>query len=177
MYRNIALLVLMSLLFAACASAPWNKNSAPPVELLDEKEAAAVDQKLASESAPTVTSSNLPADSASTSTNTGPAPGKQRFKDVPLPANVKEDAERTYVYESSTIQVGRMVYTSKETPNDLAQFYIQESQNIGWKLDNVLQADGVQLAFSKPGKKLAVSIRPQGIGRPQLLIVTLTPAE
>ena len=172
MNRNIALIIVLGLAAAGCASAPWNKNQAPPVELLDESEAAAVDQQMASASV-----SSTPLDGSGTATAIAPPAGEQRFKDIPLPQNVKEDLERTYVYESSRIQVGRMVYTSKASINELAQFYIQECPKQGWKLENVLQAEGVMLAFSKPDKRLNVNIRSQGVGRSQLLVVTLTPVE
>lgn len=171
MNRNFAVLIVLGVVLSACGSMPWNKDTAaPPVELLNEKEAAAVDQQLAS------SSSTAAAGDAQANVN-APSAGEQRFKDVPLPQNVREDLERTYVYESSRIQVGRMVYSSKASVNELAQFYIQECPKQGWTLNNVLQAEGVQLAFSKPDKRLDVSIRGQGVGRSQLLVLTLTPIE
>lgn len=137
-----------------CGSLPWKKKEqAPPVELLDETKQSV---------APGTTTL---------------VPGPQRFSDVPLPDGVKEDFERTYVYQSPTLQVGRMVYTLRADVNDIVQFYTKECPNHGWKLDNVLQGDGVQLNYSKPGKKLQVNVRPQGIGRPKQIVLTLTPAE
>lgn len=139
---------------SGCGSLPWKKKEQPPpVELLDETK------------------------QSSESSTTSLVPGPQRFPDVPLPDGVKEDFERTYVYQSSTLQVGRMVYTLRADVNDIVQFYIKECPNHGWKLDNVLQGDGVQLNYSKPGKKLQVNIRPQGIGRPKQIVLTLTPSE
>ncbi len=153
---SITILLLTILLISGfgCGSLPWKKKEqAPPVELLDE------------------TKQN--AESGTTSL----VPGPQRFSDVPLPDGVKEDFDRTYVYQSSTLQVGRMVYTLRADVNDIVQFYIKECPNHGWKLDNVLQGDGVQLNYSKPGKKLQVNVRPQGVGRPKQIILTLTPSE
>lgn len=145
--------VLIGLL--GCGSLPWKKNEpAPPVELLDETK---------SQTGQGAVSSLVP--------------GPQRMKEVPLPDIAKEDFDRTYVYESATLQVGRMVYNIRADVNDIAQFYIKECPNYGWKLGNVLQGNGVQLNFTKEGKKLQVEIKPQGLGRPKQLIVTLTPAE
>jgi len=167
MYRNTVLLILAGLVCTGCGSMPWNKDqNAPPVELLDETEAATVDKELGASNPPPLASAEAL-----------PPAGRTRFKDVPLPQGVKEDEERTYVYESATIQVGRMVYTCKTPVTELAQFYIRECPSQGWSLENVLQAEGVQLAFKKPGKRLNVNIRPQGVGRPQLLVLTLTPVE
>jgi hypothetical protein len=109
--------------------------------------------------------------------NTLPLAVEQRFKDIPLPADAREDLERTYVYESDTLEIGRMVYTSKSSVNDLAQFYIRECPVAGWTLGSVMQAEGATLHFSKPDKKLDVRITPQGVGRSNLLIINLTPSE
>jgi len=104
-----------------------------------------------------------------------PLSAEQRFKDVPLPQDAHEDLERTYVYESGTLQIGRMVYTSKASINELAQFYIRECPAAEWKLERALQAGGAELLFRKPGKRLDVEIRSQGVGRSQLLVLNLTP--
>jgi len=101
----------------------------------------------------------------------------QRFKDVPLPVGVKEDLERSYVYESSSLQIGRMVYTSREQINDLAQFFIRECPSADWKLEHVVQADGADLEFRKPGKRLDISIRDAGATKGRLVVVNLTPTD
>jgi len=46
----------------------------------------------------------------------------------------KEDADRSYVYESASLQIGRMVYNIHADPNDIANFYIQECPAAGWKV-------------------------------------------
>lgn len=104
-----------------------------------------------------------------------PAP-QQRFPDVPLPADLREDTARTYVYQAPGIEVGRMVYASKATANDLAQFFIRECPAADWKLESVTQAEnGVQLIFDKPGKRLEVSAHDQGLARSRELVLHLTP--
>lgn len=100
-----------------------------------------------------------------------------RFKDVPLPAGAKEDTERSYVYESSTLQIGRLVYTTRSLVNEIAQFYIEEAPSHGWKLDRAVQASGTQLYFSKPGKDLFISITDGGITRGRTLEINLTPEQ
>lgn len=101
---------------------------------------------------------------------------QQRFPDVPLPADLREDTARTYVYQAPGIEVGRMVYTTKASTNDIAQFFIRECPAADWKLDSVTQAEnGVQLIFNKPGKRLDVSARDQGLARSRELVLHLTP--
>jgi hypothetical protein len=101
----------------------------------------------------------------------------QRFPDVPLPIGVSEDFDRTYVYETRDIKVGRLVYTSKSSLNELAEFYLRECPVADWRLLSSMQAEGIHMIFEKPGKRLEVSVRSQGVGRSNLLILNLTPLE
>lgn len=103
---------------------------------------------------------------------------KRRFEDVPLPVGAKEEPEQTYVYQTDSVQVGRMVYRSKASVNELAQFFIKECPTTGWTLETVLQADGTELIFKRPGSRLRVSIRELGlVRRGTRLILYLTPDE
>ena len=103
---------------------------------------------------------------------------ESRFKDVPLPVNVKEDFDRTYVFDSNNIQVGRMVYTSRASVNEIANFYIAECKASGWTLKSAQQAEGAQeLLFAKPGKQLAVTVRERSNLNGNELILNLTPTE
>ena len=101
-----------------------------------------------------------------------------RFPDVPLPVGVKEDLERSFVYESRSLQIGRMVYRSKHSVNEVSQFYVRESPKYSWTLLSVLQAEGVNLLFEKPGKRMWVNVRKSGLTRGgSLIIINLTPTE
>lgn len=109
-----------------------------------------------------------------------PEPGlaispSQRFADVPLPIGAKEDEDKTFVYEDKNLQIGRMVYTTRSTVNELAQFYINESPNGGWKLVNNIQAAGQELQFVKAGKRLTVIVRDLGAAKGRQLWLTVTP--
>lgn len=102
----------------------------------------------------------------------------QRFKDIPLPVGVKEDLARTYVYESRTLQIGRMVYSTRASLNELAQFFLRECPAADWKLERVVEAESSKsLYFSKPQKHLEVTIKKLGFGRNRRLTITLTPNE
>ena len=110
-----------------------------------------------------------------------PEPGLQlstesRFADIPLPSGVKEDLDRTYVFESASLQIGRMVYSVRASVIDIAQFYIRECPISDWNLVSSLQAEGAVLVFEKPGKRLEVTVRDVGIHRGGAsLVLNLTP--
>lgn len=100
---------------------------------------------------------------------------EQRFSDIPLPVDVREDVDRTYVFESQTLQLARMVYTSRASVTELAQFYLRECPAADWELESVTQAGIVDIVFRKPGKRLAITVRDLGVSRSRELIVNLTP--
>ncbi len=144
----------------ACQTNPFARNSNPTAEIEPLDSTGAAPQ---SSEAPIL-----------------PPPGlalapESRFADVPIPAGLTENLERTYVFESRNLQVGRMVYESKASVSELAQFYIREAPTSDWKLESVLQADGAELSFRKPGKRLQVSIHEAGMTRGRSLVVHLTP--
>ena len=166
--RNRLLIVCLALLMlTACQSMPWNKSSQPPAEgpgsndTLDAKSLDSLDNKAAAPAPATDSGLQLSSET--------------RFKDIPLPVNVKEDLERTYVFESANLQLGRMVYTTRADINDLSNFYLRECPAAEWKLQNVLQAEGVSLLFTKPGKHLQINVQNLGVGQGRRLIITLTP--
>ncbi|GMV94488.1 MAG: hypothetical protein AMXMBFR82_42660 [Candidatus Hydrogenedentota bacterium] len=156
----VGLSLASTMLVCGCqTSNPFAKSSTPPpAELMED-----------SATAPP-TASDVPP----------PEPGlplsaSQRFADVPLPQGVTEDFEKTFVYEDASIQIGRMVYTTKASVSELAQFYIRECPTADWKLQNVIQADGADLLFLKANKRLKVTVRDLGITKGRQLILTVTP--
>ncbi len=99
----------------------------------------------------------------------------QRFADIPLPLGVKEDMDRTYVFESQGFRVGRMVYTTRDSVPDVAQFFIRECPVASWQLSSAVQAEGVQLQFRKANERLDITVHSPGTGRANVLILHLTP--
>lgn len=143
-----------------CQSMPWQKEPMPPIELLED----------------------TPTENTGATAAPAPAPSglqmatSQRIKDVPLPAKAKEDLERSYVYESASLQLGRMVYTIRAPVNEVAQFYIDTTPAAGWTLINVKQAEGsAEMLFRKQGKKLEVTVKPLGLFQGQRLVLHLVP--
>lgn len=122
---------------------------------------------------PSTSSEDL--DSSSFGVGLTPAPSK-RFDDIPIPSGVRENKDETFVFESSEIQVARMVYTTRATANELAQFYIDECPRYGWNLDQVVQGGGTKVMLSKPTKRLSVEIQDLGFASGRKLVINLTPA-
>ncbi len=153
--------IVCGAVFAGCQTMPWQRDTMPPVELLEDTET----------SQGTVTAAPPQTPALQMAPN-------QRFKDVPLPMKAKEDLDRSYVYESPSMQVGRMVYTIRAPVNDIAQFYIDACPAADWKLVSVKQGTGgAELLFRKPGKKLEVSILPLGMLRGKRLVLHLVPEQ
>jgi len=152
MKRGFVCMVAILLTASACQTNPFQRNTSSPTVGDDGtfEEVPAEDQGLA-----------LSPD--------------QRFADVPLPVGVSEEMDRTFVYESSSVQVGRMVYATKSSVSELVAFYLREAPLTNWELQSVVQADGAELVFTKPDKKLTVTVRDLGLTRGRRLILTLVP--
>jgi len=158
----VLLMVAMAVLPACKSGMPWQQKSNQPV-------AEPVDQSAAKDTkepyqAPVVESPGLALSP------------EQRFKDIPLPVGLKEDLDRTFVYQSSTLEVGRMVYSTRASVYDLAQFFLKECPTAGWKLRNVLEAEGKTLVFMKSGKELEIVVLPLGVTVGRRVSITLRPA-
>ncbi len=157
MERVTVVLLLVGLVGLGCQTSPFTRTSDDPTAgELPEGEKEGVE-------APLLPGGMLP------------LAVEQRFKDIPLPVDLKEDASRTYVYETPEIQLGRMVYTSRASVNALASFFLEECPVADWEIESVMQADGTKLVMRKPGKRLAIDIQAQGLGRSQVVIINLTP--
>lgn len=154
-----SLLLSTSVLIAGCETLPFQKESEPPVKLLSASETGGV--------APgPITGPGIP------------AAGYKRFNEIPLPDGLREDTQRSFVYDSRSVKIGKMVYQSKNSVNELAQFYITNAPLDGWTLVSTTQSeDSVLLFFVKQGKRLNVESRRVGVGRSNELILSYLPAE
>ena len=52
---------------------------------------------------------------------------------------------------------------------------MRECPTAGWKLDSIVQADVITINFTKPDKKLRVTITDLGIGRGTELVLLIVP--
>ncbi len=186
--RMVVLLLLMASVLTGCQTSPFGSRSsdtAPTVQ--DPLDSATLPPVDASDSLEPVNTPVEPAPASAPPAEGVEAPipdekglamsQDQRFSDIPLPVQVRPVPERTFVYESGTLQVGRMVYSSRAAVAELAQFYIQALPAADWTRKNLTETDKVHMVFNKPGKRLEVDIIEQGVGRNRLLIVTLYPED
>lgn len=164
--RVIAVLLAAALLGVGCKNSPFekDKSSNPPVTLLEDEQGGS-----ASAAAAPATGTPAPAVQSGLSLASG-----QRFPDIPLPDGLTTDTARTFVYESDTLTIGRMVYSTKASVTELAQFFINQAPLSGWTRVNLIEADGVDMLFTKPGKRLEVSVR-EASRNSSTLVVNLTP--
>ena len=155
--------ILLLTVAAACDTLPMRQSSTQPIDDLesDDGNAGLLSAEPVADPLPPEPGLQLAID--------------QRFSDIPLPLNLKPDIDRTYVFENRTLQIGRMVYTSRDNVNDLAQFFIRECPAADWELDSITQASGAELVFRKPGKRLAITIRDLGVSRARELVINMTP--
>lgn len=98
-----------------------------------------------------------------------------RFKDIPLPVGLSEIPERSFVFQSDTLEIGRMAYSTRAPINDLVGFFDRECKSKGWSLVRVLEAEAKTLEFTMPGKKLSVSVQDKGFAKGRLVTITFTP--
>lgn len=159
--HTFAAILLAGYLLAGCESMPFKTDDKPPVKLLSDSEKG----------------SYTPPPGADSSPGLVPSPHK-RFNEIPLPEDLREDTQRSFVYDSRSVKIGKMVYYSKATINELAQFYISNAPQEGWNLVSTTQSeDSVLLFFVKPGKRLNVESKRGGVGRSNELILNYLPAE
>jgi hypothetical protein len=158
MTRVLMLCLAAVLVGTACQSNPFQRQSPAPVELSGDPGAGREVGPL-------------------------PEPGlalspDQRFSDVPLPIGLKENLERSYVYESASIQIGRVVYSSRASINELTHFFLRECPTSGWELKSLRQAAGsTEMLFTKTGKRLEITVSSRGFGRGREVIVNLAPED
>ncbi len=156
MMRTVSFLAVMALFVTGCQTMPWQQNSNSSGDLDSAGEGRVSDVPAIPEVGLRLSPEN-------------------RFPDVPLPEGVKEDSERTFVYEADNLQIGNMIYSSKSHASDIAQFYIRECPTAAWELESTIQADVVVLSFKKPGKRLKVTISDLGVTRGRELVLLLIP--
>jgi hypothetical protein len=100
----------------------------------------------------------------------------QRFSDVPIPADVNEVPERSYVFQSANLRIGRMVYSSRKDVASLANFYITECPAGGWKRNSQKEVEGmVEVDYTKDGMRLTIIVRDRGFFHGREVVVHLTP--
>lgn len=169
--RGTLWMLVIALAAAGCQTNPFQPKKSDELTPLDPIESTPLESDTAAPSTPKAGGIEAPIP---------PESGlmmavEQRFSDIPLPANARQVPERTYVFESGTLQVGRMVYVSKAALSELAQFYIKQLPAADWVRESLTESDRVRMVFTKPGKRLDIEIAEQGVSRPRILVINLQP--
>ncbi len=178
MYKGFVVLTLLGLALCGCQTGnDFPPDETAPPDISEDVEAPAPDIIGSKELAPP----SAAGDTSGVTAPSVPEPGlplsnTQRFSDVPLPENVKEDMEHSYVLETDALQVGKVVYRSKASVNSLAQFYVEHCPAAEWTMKSLMQSDGYFIVFEKPGKQLTVYVKRKSGLRPHSeLVLHLTP--
>lgn len=69
----------------------------------------------------------------SCASSSGPARQRSEFEDVPVPAGLTLDQDRTTIIESPTLKAARLFYRSRIRPESLALAYRASLEANGWR--------------------------------------------
>jgi hypothetical protein len=69
----------------------------------------------------------------SCASSSGPARQRSEFEDVPVPAGLTLDQDRTTIIESPTVKAARLFYKSRIRPESLALAYRASLEANGWR--------------------------------------------
>jgi hypothetical protein len=101
-----------------------------------------------------------------------PPAAAARFDDVPVPEAMKMEHERSFVFQSESLEVGFLIYEGRLTPEDAAQFFVDSLPRAGWALLDVIEYNDITIKFDQPEKNLIIHISPKFRGCVAKIILT-----
>jgi hypothetical protein len=94
--------------------------------------------------------------------NEAPPVGEQaryyHFQDVLIPHGLKAEMDKSFIYETPSLKVGRLVFSGRVQAHSLVDFFAANMEKDGWKLVNKFGFKDVVLNFSKPAKNCTINI-------------------
>ncbi len=91
-----------------------------------------------------------------------PSVGEQaryyHFQDVLIPHELKLAMEKSFIYETTSVKAGRLVFSGRVEAYSLSNFFANNMEKDGWKLVNKFGFKDVVLNFTKPNKTCTVNI-------------------
>jgi len=91
-----------------------------------------------------------------------PAVGEQsryyHFEDILIPQGLKLEMDRSFIYETPSFKVGKLVFSGRLEVQSLANFFANNMERDGWKLLNKFGFKDVVLNFSKSRKTCTVNL-------------------
>ena len=92
--------------------------------------------------------------------SSGPVRQRSEFEDVPVPAGLSLDQDRTTIIESPTVKAARLFYKSRIKPESLALAYRSSLEAIGWRhvSSTTSSGKGTTQVYEKQDSSLQVMI-------------------
>jgi len=91
-----------------------------------------------------------------------PAVGDQaryyHFEDILIPHGLKLEMDTSFIYETPSVKVGKLVFSGRVEAQSLVNFFTNNMEKDGWKLVNKFGFKDMVLNFSKPNKNCMVKI-------------------
>jgi hypothetical protein len=96
----------------------------------------------------------------SCASSSGPARQRSEFEDVPVPAGLTLDQDRTTIIESPTVKAARLFYKSRIKPDSLALAYRASLEANGWRhvSSTTSSGKGTTQVYEKQDSSLQVMI-------------------
>jgi hypothetical protein len=98
----------------------------------------------------------------------------KEFTDIPIPGGARMDLDRTMILGPRDSWIGRLVFTSVATPNDLFEFYNRELPRFGWTGITAVRASTSVLSFQRGERIATVQISRTTLGGSEVLL-TISP--
>jgi hypothetical protein len=97
---------------------------------------------------------------ASCVSSSGPARQRSEFEDVPVPAGLTLDQNRTTIIESPTVKAARLFYKSRIRPESLALAYRASLEANGWRhvSSTTSSSKGTTQVYEKQDSSLQIMI-------------------
>ena len=92
--------------------------------------------------------------------SSGPVRQRSEFEDVPVPAGLTLDQDRTTIIESPTVKAARLFYKSRIKPDSLALAYRSSLEANGWRhvSSTTSSGKGTTQVYEKQDSSLQVMI-------------------
>ncbi|MFB0507513.1 MAG: hypothetical protein ACETWT_12345 [Thermodesulfobacteriota bacterium] len=80
------------------------------------------------------------------------------FQDVLIPHELKLEMDKSFIYETTSVKAGRLVFSGRVEVYSLSNFFTNNMEKDGWRLVNKFGFKDVVLNFTKPDKNCTVNI-------------------
>jgi len=85
------------------------------------------------------------------------------FQDVLIPHELKLEMDKSFIYETTSVKAGRLVFSGRVEVYSLSNFFTNNMEKDGWRLVNKFGFKDVVLNFTKPDKNCTVNIYDRAI--------------